>query len=321
MRRLLSESDSEEEQLDGLYSSRVDLEDGRAALRRQPSERSGPAPPQDNIDRQTVNGVRVAAASAGGNEGSGYGQQEDEDPVVEIRVHIHEAKELAAKDGSSSDPYVFATCCGEERRTQVAPPGLDALWDEELQFFETEVRWSQLRGEQLTVQVWDHDTMTRDDMIGAFTFDLDNVRAQESKEYYRSWVTLYNAQNDSVHGAQGQLLVSITLLEPGDELPRRPGHLVHEGDVSEVELNVELYRADGVPRMDKGVFGGGKADPYVSLAWSGQKARSTHRADTFTPEFYEGLKLSVLVEQRADAPPRSDVVIVRLREHNKSLAR
>ena len=72
-------------------------------------------------------------------------------------------------------------------------------------------------------QVWDQD-IGRDDMIGTFSFDLDRVREREGKTYYKAWVTLYNPSDDSEKGKgpQGQLLVSVTVLEAGDELAQRP---------------------------------------------------------------------------------------------------
>jgi len=43
---------------------------------------------------------------------------------------------------------------------------------------------------------------------------------------------------------EGKLCVSVTILEPGDELPRRPGNEVSEGgDAAECDLRVQVYRA------------------------------------------------------------------------------
>ena len=120
--------------------------------------------------------------------------------AVEVRVHVHEAKELAAKDGTTSDPYVVAKCFGSERKTSVAPPGTEAAFDEELQFVAEQ---EDLRGGLLTLECWDKDRLSCDDLIGTFTFDLAMLKQREDKEYYKAWVTLFNTEDSDDPAAQG----------------------------------------------------------------------------------------------------------------------
>jgi hypothetical protein len=239
---------------------------------------------------------------------------------VEVRVVIHEARELRDMDGGAgNDAYVLATCFGQRRRTRIAPKGLSPIWEEELQFEGTVGGLSQ---GMLQLEVWDHDKLF-DDSIGTFTFSLDDVRGRPDKEYYKAWVSLFRSvASDEADecGQQGQLLVSVTVLEEGDELPPRPKLPMEQegeggGDSVECELTVVVYRAEGCPRMDRS----GSADPYISVSWEGSKTRTEAPRGTLTPEWYQVLRLPVLREQSERAPPRTDMVYVRLREHNQSL--
>jgi Ca2+-binding EF-hand superfamily protein len=233
--------------------------------------------------------------------------------AVELRVHIHEAKELAAKDGTTSDPYVRAKCFGKEKKTSVAPPGTEAVFDEELQFVATQ---TDLIGGLLTLECWDKDRLSRDDLIGTFSFDLSELRKRDDKEYYKAWVGLFNtadSDDPSAQGEQGKLCVSVTILEPGDELPRRPGQeIAEDGDAAEFDLHVKLYKGEGLPRIESSKSG--LADPYISVVWANRKTRTKVAPHTLAPEWMEELVMRVLVEQSANAPPRSDVVLIRLRE-------
>lgn len=227
--------------------------------------------------------------------------------AVEVRVFIHEAKELVPKDGSTSDPFVGARCFGKWKKTSVAPPGIEAVFDEELQFVGTQ---TDLTGAMLTLECWDKDLLTRDDLIGTFSFDLGEVRKREDKEYYKTWVGLFNPKEE---GEQGKLCVSVTILEPGDELPARPGKETPENaDTAEFQLRVKVHQAEGIPRTD-----GNLANPYVSFLWANQHAQTKVADNTISPEWNEEVTVKVLVEQSVDAPPRSDVVLVRLREKKR----
>ena len=100
------------------------------------------------------------------------------DSRVEVRVHVHEAKQLTPMDGSTSDPYAYVTCFGHSERTKTASKGTAAIWDEELQFSGTV---QELAGSVARVAVWDED-YGADDLIGSFDFDLEDVRKRPHKE-------------------------------------------------------------------------------------------------------------------------------------------
>ena len=168
----------------------------------------------------------------------------------------------------------------------------------------------------LKLEVWNYDWPDSDDIIGSFTFDLDDVRRRPNKEYYKAWVTLFNTSPGSAKedGPQGDVLLSVTVLEPGDELPPRPGRPCSEeaGEVKSFDLSLSCYCAEALPQMDKS----GLADPYISVSWSGKKARTAEAKGTLKPDFDQELTLPVDIEQHEDAPPTSDLVVVRVREYN-----
>ena len=62
----------------------------------------------------------------------------------------------------------------------------------------------------------------------------------------------------------------------------------------------------------------GLADPYVSLSWCGKKARTLEVSNTVSPEFNQELSLPVHIEGNPEAPPSVDLVVVRVREYNRS---
>ena len=211
-------------------------------------------------------------------------------------------------DGTSN-PYAYVTCFGVAEQTKTASKATDAIWEEELQFAGTRL---ELEGAMVSVAVWDED-FGADDLIGSFSFDLEDVRGRPDKEYYKAWVTLFNPAKE---GPQGKVRVSVTILEPGDELPPRPGRecLEEAGQPQDFDLSFKCFCAEGLPQMDRT----GLADPYVSLGWCGKKVRTLELSGTLTPEFHQELSLPVQMEGNEEAPPSVDLVIVRVREYNRT---
>ena len=238
-------------------------------------------------------GSGSGSGGSGGSSATGSldGSESGGEAPVEVRVHVHQARKLAAKDtGRGSDPYARAYCFGSYRQTAVRKKQTDPIWDEELQFSGSR---RQLEGGMLKLEVWDYDWPDSDDIIGSFTFDLDDVRRRPNKEYYKAWVTLFNTSPGSAKedGPQGDVLLSVTVLEPGDELPPRPGRPCSEeaGEVKSFDLSLSCYCAEALPQMDKS----GLADPYISVSWSGKKARTAEAKGTLKPDFDQELTLPV----------------------------
>jgi hypothetical protein len=175
------------------------------------------------------------------------------DGVVNVLLYVHEATKLKPADSNgASDPYVRAECFGEVKETRTVPASLNPYFDEMLHFKGTCAELS-----YLTLQIFDHDTISRDDLIGSFTFDLPSVMRRPHKEYYKAWVTLLDTSGER-SGPQGKVCVSLTVLERGDEFPPRPGREVSQeaSDLQPHQLWLRCVRAEGLPSS--------KADQFVS---------------------------------------------------------
>ena len=137
-----------------------------------------------SADDSSEDEVEEVSATEEIHEGDAWDEGDSEDDAhglesrVEVRVHVHEAKELTPMDGSTSDPYAYITCFGHSERTKTASKGTAAIWDEELQFSGT---GQELAGSVASVAVWDED-YGADDLIGSFDFDLEDVRKRPHKE-------------------------------------------------------------------------------------------------------------------------------------------
>ena len=150
------------------------------------------------------------------SEESAYGTQREAGDY-QIRVHVIEGRQLAAKDdGGTSDPVVKVTCSltPETRATTVLEKTLNPLWDQTLIFEPQLTDASELDMATLTIEVWDSD-MLSDDMIGAFTVELQSVYTQKNHEMWRTWLALTDTERNT-EGVQGYLKVTINVLGPGE---------------------------------------------------------------------------------------------------------
>jgi hypothetical protein len=150
------------------------------------------------------------------SEESAYGTQREAGDY-QIRVHVIEGRQLAAKDdGGTSDPVVKVTCSltPETRATTVLEKTLNPLWDQTLIFEPQLTDASELDMATLTIEVWDSD-MLSDDMIGAFTVELQSVYTQKNHEMWRTWLALTDTEGNA-EGVQGYLKVTINVLGPGE---------------------------------------------------------------------------------------------------------
>jgi hypothetical protein len=180
-----SESDSDSEAGDGrrreVESSSDDSDDTERGSPRSASEDEADEDDEDDEDdEESASEDEVAASDQPDEPDEDYRSE----ARIEVRVHVHEAKELTPMDGSTSDPYAYVTCFGHSEQTKTASKGTDAIWDEELQFSGS---MEELEGGVVSIAVWDED-LGADDLIGTFDFDLDHVRARPDKEVRGQWL-------------------------------------------------------------------------------------------------------------------------------------
>lgn len=133
-------------------------------------------------------------------------------------MHIIEARELKAKDDcGTSDPVVYIEAFDKKVNTAIIPKTLNPVFDDS---FTISVRNldSDVFGESvLKIQVYDADSVTRNDLIGSYTLDAMYVYQQKNHELWQVWVGLVNEQDPTDDGLQGYLKLSISIVGPDDK--------------------------------------------------------------------------------------------------------
>ncbi|KAL6604537.1 hypothetical protein ACP70R_042964 [Stipagrostis hirtigluma subsp. patula] len=86
-----------------------------------------------------------------------------------LNVKVIGGTNLAIRDMSSSDPYVVLTLGSQKAQTSVINGNLNPVWNEELKF-----SVPQQYG-PLKLQVFDHDMVSKDDLMGEAEIDLQTM--------------------------------------------------------------------------------------------------------------------------------------------------
>jgi Ca2+-dependent lipid-binding protein len=124
----------------------------------------------------------------------------------QLQVHILEARELKPKDlNGLSDPIVYIEVLGEKQNSSVKPESLSAVFDELFIFNFRNLDKDDIDTAVVRVSVMDANVVTKNVLIGAYTFDTSDVYFQKDHEYYRKWVALMNDDDPEDVGVQGML--------------------------------------------------------------------------------------------------------------------
>lgn len=242
-----------------------------------------------------------------------------------IQVHVIEARELKGRGaGDMSDPVVRVECFGKQKVTSIKHATLNPRWEECLYFEITDLDPKQLQMERIAISVMDANTFRKDVLIGSYEFDASYVYFSDHHEIFRKWIGLTDL-TDKYEGIQGYLKVSIVCLGPGDEqkihtleeieeleqnvsddLVLMPPQITQKGYV----LNINVYCAQDLPKMDSGVLGG-SCDPYVSVNFAGITVRSSVFENQLSPTFNEALQIAVM------EPIMSDRIIFSIYDKDK----
>jgi len=150
----------------------------------------------------------------------------------QVQVHIIEGRELIGLDsGGSSDPVVTVTILGEKKSTAIKSRTKNPRWDQVLYFELSGLEPDELSRGKALIEVFDADMITKNDLIGAFEFDLAWIYYREHHEVYNQWVGLTNTDADEededadddekekegIDGIDGYLKLSVTILGANDE--------------------------------------------------------------------------------------------------------
>ena len=140
-----------------------------------------------------------------------------------LDVHVVGARGLEPKDiNGTSDPYVTVTHGNEERVSSVMYKSLNPMWDEHLIVLISNTNTP------LSIEVYDKDVMTKDDLLGRCAIDL---RGLELERPIESWYELKQGQ--------GQLKLVLTMYD----VPHMP-----QQALSEDVMNAMVDRVYSIPR-------------------------------------------------------------------------
>lgn len=123
----------------------------------------------------------------------------------QLQVHILEARELKPKDlNGLSDPIVYIEVLGEKQNSSVKPESLSAVFDELFIFNFRNKDKDDIDTAVVRVSVMDANVVTKNVLIGSYSFDTSDVYFQKDHEYYRKWVALMNDDDPEDVGVQGK---------------------------------------------------------------------------------------------------------------------
>ncbi|XP_038058833.1 rasGAP-activating-like protein 1 [Patiria miniata] len=184
-----------------------------------------------------------------------------------LYVRIGEAKDLPGKDliSRSSDPYCLIKIDNEVvARTATVWKTLTPFWGEEYFFH--------LPGgfQNLSVYVFDEDTVSEDDIIGKVSVDKEIL--QKTARGLEKWLQLVKVDRDTE--VQGEIHIEATLLEA-------------EG--GRKNLKIELLEARDLAVKDKT----GSSDPFARLTFEEQKFDTRTIKKTRFPRWHETFTLTL----------------------------
>eukprot|EP00002_Diphylleia_rotans_P036357 TRINITY_DN799_c0_g1_i1.p1 TRINITY_DN799_c0_g1~~TRINITY_DN799_c0_g1_i1.p1 ORF type:complete len:1445 (-),score=361.51 TRINITY_DN799_c0_g1_i1:290-4624(-) len=237
-----------------------------------------------------------------------------------VQVHIIEARGLKPRDMSgTSDPICVVEAFGMKYSTEVKKKVLSCVWDRTFIFEEKNMQAIDVECSKVNVSVFDHNGISRNELIGSYEFGMSYVYNQKNHEIWRVWVPLTDVTDEN-EGVQGYVKLSVAVLGPGDEIKVHTEQEEKERDGQEAILSspkikqeghllmVDCHMADGLPKVDSM----GKCDPYLSVVFAGNPpCETSHKEKTLTPVWGEGLEIPVML------PIMTDVIEVGLWDHER----
>lgn len=246
-------------------------------------------------------GAGAVAGAGAGVGGAGAGAGADEPREFQVRVVVHEARQLKGKDRTGfSDPVVFVKCLGRQQQTAIIKQTLTPYWEHTF-FFEGRMTLEEFSRQRVTFSVFDANTFQRNELIGSYAVELGRAHNAPAHEVWRQWVGLTDPKAGPA--LQGFLRVSVVALASGEtaksheddeddeavggtdlqKMVLMPPELQLQG----YRLCIRLYKADGLPKTDAL----GTCDPFVRVEFSGQKLETPVIKNTLAPTWNYELRL------------------------------
>jgi len=131
------------------------------------------------------------------------------------------------------DPYVRVTLEGEKKESSVAfHCGKTPSWDDQISFYYHDE-------DILTIEVWDNDTFTRDDLIGRGSLAISTIQKGGDKFY--DWIPLTYKGKDA-----GKLLLDIQFLH---ESPHNFGNPKFYPQQTYQQHHQSVYHQQNIPQQ------------------------------------------------------------------------
>jgi len=235
-------------------------------------------------------------------------------------VHVIEVKDLKAEGiTGANDPYVQVSCCNQKKNTSIKTSCLDAIFDDLFYIELPDMKKHDLETANVRLDVRNSNGLGAEgDLIGSFQIDFEYVYfLNEAHEFYRQWIPLVDMEDPDDSGIQGTMLVSVTIIGPGEKAPihNRKKEIEEENNGNgknkilcklpspvQQELHflcLNLYRGTEIPPMDS-TFGQKSIDAYVRIKFSDQIIKS--KVVTVKAQSSSGGLLSVVWNQRIYIP-------------------
>lgn len=163
--------------------------------------------------------------------------------MATLKVTIHEARDLPVMDRATglADPYVVVSLNAESYTTEIDTGTCNPVWNKDVRFDAANLLT--LQEDPVEFRVFDHDILTRDDLIGTLFIDLNCILGRETPSL-SGWFPLF----DTMAGLRGELRVTLKVKFHAAEnptCPRVPSRIVrHIGNRSIV--NAALRRCSFV---------------------------------------------------------------------------
>ena len=120
-----------------------------------------------------------------------------------VTIQLVEGKNLIIKDLMTSDPYCVLTLGLQTRKSKIKYKTLSPTYHETFNF-----SWNGV--DQLVVEVFDKDELTKDDHMGKLELQLDPL-LRESGAIMKDWFTIRHRKHKERE--QGELLLEITFMK------------------------------------------------------------------------------------------------------------
>ncbi|CAD2219572.1 hypothetical protein AGDE_15633 [Angomonas deanei] len=125
--------------------------------------------------------------------------------MATIKVTVHEARDLPVMDRNSglADSYVVLRFSSTDQSTDICWRTRHPVWESTYRFDVPDLL--ALQEEPLEVRVFDHDVISRDDIIGSIYLDCNSIIDRGEETALSGWFPLYDLED----GMRGDLRLTI----------------------------------------------------------------------------------------------------------------